>query len=119
MEDIKLDLTLPIFYSIKDDVYSNDYSVFGAGAELLELSANEYTNPDLTALRIEAHYEFLTSYASEILARSKQLESGAYQRKMSDTQKSEFTQWQDELLKFINGEHPDMPAQPNFITELL
>ena len=57
--------------------------------------------------------------AKQQLDQSIRLESGVYQRRMSEEQKQDFKDWQDELLKFINGERQDMPEQPNFLTELL
>lgn len=57
--------------------------------------------------------------AKQQLDQSIKLESGVYQRKMSEEQQYEFIMYQDALLEFINGERQDMPEQPNFITELL
>jgi len=57
--------------------------------------------------------------AKQQLDQSIKLESGVYQRKMSEEQQYEFIMYQDALLEFINGERQDMPEQPNFLTELL
>lgn len=57
--------------------------------------------------------------ARQQLDQSIKLESGVYQRRMSEEQQYEFIMYQDALLEFINGERQDMPEQPNFITELL
>lgn len=57
--------------------------------------------------------------ARQQLDQSIKLESGVYQRRMSEEQKQDFKDWQDALLEFINGERQDMPEQPIFIQGLL
>lgn len=57
--------------------------------------------------------------AKSLLNQSIKLESGVYQRRMSETEQIEFIQWQDALLEFINDERTEIPPTPEFINTFL
>ena len=80
---------------------------------------DKYTPEELLAKEQENLKQQQAAESHSLLSRSIQLESGAYQRRMSTEEKIEFEAWQDALLDFIDGNSETLPLQPEFINTLL
>lgn len=133
LEDNKPDDAIPMTIKMEEE-YGRGYKLGLIITPNPAYSVNKFNDNDTSTYPfLMVHPDSLLSQ-QELLERDKQrqlalakqqldqsikLESGVYQRKMSEEQQYEFIMYQDALLEFINGERPDMPTQPNFITELL
>ena len=80
---------------------------------------DKYTPEELEAKQALEAKQREMSQAKTLLNQSIKLESGVYQRRMSETEQMEFIRWQDALLEFINGEREEIPPTPEFINILL